>query len=103
MAVPFFILAGNLMTKGGISHRLVDFANSVIGRVHGGLAHVAVLSGMILAAVSGAAVASASALGSTLVPVLKKQYPPGYSSAVVASQNRPREARFRGSQRTFAC
>jgi tripartite ATP-independent transporter DctM subunit len=85
MAIPLFMLAGELMVSAGIMQRLIDFANSIIGRVHGGLAHVAIVSGMILAAVSGAAVASASALGSTLVPSMRKQYDTGYSSAVIAS------------------
>jgi tripartite ATP-independent transporter DctM subunit len=85
MAIPLFMLAGELMVQAGILQRLVDFANSLIGRVHGGLAHVTVLAGMILAAVSGAAVASASALGSTLVPALKKYYPEGYTSSVIAA------------------
>jgi tripartite ATP-independent transporter DctM subunit len=85
MAIPLFMLAGELMVCGGIMQRLIDFANSIIGRVHGGLAHVAIVSGMILAAVSGAAVASASALGSTLVPSMSKQYDTPYSSAVIAS------------------
>lgn len=85
MAIPLFMLAGELMVSAGIMQRLIDFANSIIGRVHGGLAHVAIVSGMILAAVSGAAVASASALGSTLVPSMSKQYDTGYSSAVIAS------------------
>ena len=85
MAIPLFMLAGELMVQVDILQRLVDFANSLIGRVHGGLAHVTVLAGMILAAVSGAAVASASALGSTLVPALKKHYPEGYTSSVIAA------------------
>ena len=85
MAIPLFMLAGELMVKSGIMDRLVTFANSLVGRVHGGLAHVTILSGMILAAVSGAAVASASALGSSLVPSLRKHYPDGYSSAIIAS------------------
>ncbi len=85
MAIPLFMLAGELMVSAGIMQRLIDFSNSIIGRVHGGLAHVAIISGMILAAVSGAAVASASALGSTLVPSMRKQYDTGYSSSVIAS------------------
>lgn len=85
MAIPLFMLAGELMVKAGIMDRLVAFANSLVGRVHGGLAHVTIISGMILASVSGAAVASASALGSSLVPALRKHYPDGYSSAVIAS------------------
>jgi len=85
MAIPLFMLAGELMVAAGIMQRLIDFANSIVGRVHGGLAHVTIVSGMILAAVSGAAVASASALGATLVPALRKNYEDGYSSAIIAS------------------
>lgn len=85
MAIPLFMLAGELMVKAGIMERLVAFSNSLVGRVHGGLAHVTIVAGMILAAVSGAAVACASALGSSLVPSLKKHYSAGYASAVIAS------------------
>jgi C4-dicarboxylate transporter DctM subunit len=85
MAIPLFMLAGELMVAAGIMQRLVDFANALIGRVHGGMAHVSILAGTILAAVSGAAVASASALGSILVPSMRKNYDDGYSSAVIAS------------------
>lgn len=85
MAIPLFMLAGELMVKAGIMERLIAFSNSLVGRVHGGLAHVTIVAGMILASVSGAAVASASALGSSLVPALKKHYSPGYATAVIAS------------------
>lgn len=85
MAIPLFMLAGELMVAAGIMQRLVEFANSIVGRIHGGMAHVTILSGMLLAAVSGAAVASASALGSTLVPLLRRNYDPGFSSALIAS------------------
>lgn len=85
MAIPLFMLAGELMVKAGIVDRLIGFANSLVGRVHGGVAHVTILAGTVFASVSGAAVASASALGSTLVPALRKSYPDGFSSAVVAS------------------
>lgn len=85
MAIPLFMLAGELMVRAGIMQRLVDFSNAVVGRLHGGLAHVAIVAGMMLAAVSGAAVASASALGATLVPAMRKTYDDGYSSAVIAS------------------
>lgn len=85
MAIPLFMLAGEIIVKAGIMDRLISFANSMVGRVHGGLAHVTILSGTILASVSGAAVASASALGSSLVPALRKHYDDGYSSAVIAS------------------
>lgn len=85
MAIPLFMLAGELMVKAGMMERLVTFANSLVGRVHGGLAHVTIIAGTILASVSGAAVASASALGSALVPALRKHYPDGYNCAVIAS------------------
>ncbi len=85
MTIPFFILAGELMMKAGIMERLIDLANSVVGRVRGGLAHVTVLAGMGLSTVSGAAVADASALGSTMIPSLRKVYGLGFSSAVVAA------------------
>lgn len=85
MSIPLFMIAGELMLKGGIMERLVDFANAFIGRMRGGLAQVAIISGAGLASVSGAAVADASALSSTLVPSLKKQYGLGFSTGVVAA------------------
>ena len=85
ISIPLFMVAGELMVEGGIMDRLVDFANSVVGRVHGGLAHVAVLTGALLASVSGSAVASASAIGSSMVPPLRKYYDDGYSRAVIAA------------------
>jgi tripartite ATP-independent transporter DctM subunit len=85
MAIPLFMLAGELMVKAGMMERLVIFANSLVGRVHGGLAHVTIIAGTILASVSGAAVASASALGSALVPSLRKHYPDSFNCAVIAS------------------
>lgn len=85
MAIPLFMLAGELMVKAGMMERLVAFANSLVGRVHGGLAHVTIIAGTILASVSGAAVASASALGSALVPALRKHYPDSFNCAVIAS------------------
>ena len=85
MSIPLFMVAGELMLKGGIMDRLVDFANAFIGRVRGGLAQVAIISGAGLASVSGAAVADASALSSTLVPSLRKQYGLGFSTGIVAA------------------
>jgi tripartite ATP-independent transporter DctM subunit len=85
MSIPFFILAGELMLKAGMMDRIIDLANAVVGRVRGGLAHVTMLSGLGLSTVSGAAVADASALGSTKIPSLRKVYGVGFSSAVVAA------------------
>lgn len=72
MAIPFFIYAGELMNQSGIAERLVRFAHSLLGRLRGGLGLVAVLSSTMFGAVSGSAVAGASAMGSTLVPIMKK-------------------------------
>ena len=85
MSIPLFMVAGELMLKGGIMVRLVDFANAFVGRMRGGLAQVAIVCGAGLSSVSGAAVADASALSSTLVPSLKKQYGLGFSTGLVAA------------------
>ncbi|WP_347309580.1 TRAP transporter large permease [Defluviimonas sp. SAOS-178_SWC] len=85
MSIPLFMVTGELMLKAGIMDRLVDFANAFVGRMRGGLAQVALLSGAGLASVSGAAVADASALSATLVPSLKKQYGLGFSTGIVAA------------------
>lgn len=76
MAIPFFILAGNLMTKGGISKRLVDLANSIVGGVRGGMALALVLASAFFAALSGSAPATVIAIGSMLYPeMVKMGYP----------------------------
>ena len=85
MSIPFFILAGELMLKAGMMERLIDLANTIVGRVRGGLGHVTMLAGLGLSTVSGAAVADASALGSTLIPSLRKHYGVGFSAAVCAA------------------
>lgn len=72
MAIPFFIYAGELMNQSGIAERLVRFAHSLLGRLRGGLGLVTVMSSTMFGAVSGSAVASASAMGSTLVPIMKR-------------------------------
>lgn len=85
MAIPFFMLAGELMIKAGIVERLIELANAFVGRVRGGLAHVTMLSGAGLATVSGTAVSDASALASILVPSLAKAYDRAFASAIVAA------------------
>lgn len=85
MSIPFFVLAGELMTKAGIMQRLIDLANAAIGQVKGGLAHVAMGAGLGLSTVSGAAVADASALGGTLLNPLSRYYSRGFSAAVIAA------------------
>src|SRR5438876_5337946 len=85
-AIPFFILAGNLMETGGISRRLVDFAKSLVGGVQGGLPMTCVLTCMIFAAVSGSSVATTFAIGSILIPALVKHgYPKNYAAALQAT------------------
>ncbi len=85
-AIPFFILAGNLMETGGISRRLVDFAKSIVGGVQGGLAATCVLTCMIFAAVSGSSVATTFAIGAILIPALVKHgYPRNYAAALQAT------------------
>ncbi|MBP1930144.1 TRAP transporter large permease [Ammoniphilus resinae] len=70
MAIPFFILAGNLMDKGGISQRLVNLANSFVGHMTGGLAMVAVLTSMFFASISGSSAATTAAVGAILIPAM---------------------------------
>jgi C4-dicarboxylate transporter, DctM subunit len=85
-AIPFFILAGNLMETGGISRRLVEFAKSLVGGVQGGLPMTCVLTCMIFAAVSGSSVATTFAIGAILIPALIKHgYPVTYAAALQAT------------------
>lgn len=85
-AVPFFILAGNLMGEGGISSRLVDFAKSIVGGVQGGLACTCILTCMIFAAVSGSSVATTFAIGAILIPsMVRHGYPVPFAAALQAS------------------
>jgi C4-dicarboxylate transporter, DctM subunit len=84
-AIPFFILAGNLMETGGISRRLVDFAKSIVGGVQGGLPMTCVLTCMIFAAVSGSSVATTFAIGAILIPALIRHgYPKPWAAALQA-------------------
>ena len=73
MAIPFFIYAGELMLRGGIADRLVQLANAAIGHIRGGLGLVNVLASMLFGGISGSAVADASALGSTLIPMMRRK------------------------------
>lgn len=85
MAIPFFMLAGELMIKAGIVERLIELANAFVGRVRGGLAHVTMISGAGLATVSGTAVSDASALSAILVPSLARAYDRPFATAIVAA------------------
>jgi len=86
LAIPFFILAGELMGAGGISRRLIEFSNLLIGRVRGGLALVNVLASTFFGGISGSAVADVSSIGTILIPMMKdKGYDADYSVAVTVT------------------
>jgi tripartite ATP-independent transporter DctM subunit len=88
MAIPFFILAGAIMEAGGMSRRLVDFANALFGFMRGGLANVNIGASMLFGGISGSAVADTSALGSVLIPAMEREgYPKVYAAAVTASSS----------------
>ncbi|WP_349360784.1 TRAP transporter large permease [Stappia sp.] len=88
MAIPFFMLAGEAMNRGGITLRLVRFSQALIGHVRGGLAQVNILSSMLFAGLSGSAVADTSALGSMLIPAMEKQgYTRKFAAAVTAASS----------------
>ena len=88
MAIPFFMLAGEMMNKGGITERLVEFSQALMGHLRGGLAHVNILSSMLFAGLSGSAVADTSALGSMLIPAMERQgYTRRFAAAVTAASS----------------
>jgi tripartite ATP-independent transporter DctM subunit len=83
LAIPFFILSGELMNKGGVAHRLVAFAKALVGFLPGGLALINVISAMLMGSVAGSAMASASAMGSILGPEMEKEgYSKGFGVAI---------------------
>ena len=86
IAVPLFILAGDLMQHGGMSRRLVGFANALIGHIHSGLAYVNVLACVFFAAISGSSPATVAAIGSNMIPEMEKVgYSRRFSGALTAS------------------
>ncbi|MBO8153873.1 TRAP transporter large permease [Thermovirga sp.] len=88
MAIPFFILVGNLMNRSGLTDRLIDFSRLLIGSVRGGLGYVNVVAGIILAGVNGSAAADASALGSILIPAMEKEgFPKAYAAGLTAGSS----------------
>ncbi len=88
MALPFFMLAGEIMNRGGITLRLVEFSQAFMGHLRGGLAHVNILSSILFAGLSGSAVADTSALGSTLIPAMEKNgYTRRFAAAITAASS----------------
>ena len=85
LTIPLFVLAGVLMDKGGISKRLINLADSMMGPVHGGLGYISVICALFFAAISGSGTATVAAMGSILIPAMVKQgYDAGFSSALSA-------------------
>ena len=86
MAVPFFMLAGAFMSSGGVTRRLVDFANALVGALAGGLALVVAVAGMFFAALSGSSAATTAAIGVAMIDEMEKRgYPKSFAAAVVAT------------------
>lgn len=86
MAMPFFILAGEIMNRSGITDRLTGFANAIVGHFRGGLAHSNMIASVIMAGMTGAAVAETAAFGNTMVPAMvKSKYPRPFACAVVVA------------------
>jgi C4-dicarboxylate transporter DctM subunit len=86
LAVPLFILAGELMNVGGVTDKLVRFSRALVGHITGGLGNVSVLANTIMAGMSGSSVADASATGSVMIPaMMKAKYPPELAAAIIAS------------------
>ncbi len=86
LAVPFFILAGELMNAGGLSKRIIDLARACFGHIPGGLGYVAIFAALLLASMSGSAIADTAALATLLIPMMREQkYPDGYSAGLIAS------------------
>jgi tripartite ATP-independent transporter DctM subunit len=88
LAVVFFFLAGELMNRGGVTRRLVDFSNALVGRIRGGLGHVNVVSSIFFSGITGSAVADTAAVGTIMIPsMVEKGYSRGFSAAITASSS----------------
>ena len=88
LAIPFFILSGEIMSQGGISRRLVEFSNALVGRVRGGLAQVNIIASMLFGGISGSAVADVSSIGAMLIPMMVKDgYDADFSVAVTVTSS----------------
>lgn len=88
MAMPLFILAGELMNRGGVTKALIDFSMALVGRLRGGLGHVNIMTSVFFAGISGSAIADAAALSNTLVPAMKERgYTETYAGAITAASS----------------
>ena len=88
LAIPFFIMAGDLLARSGLLDRMIDLARALIGPIRGGLAHVNVMASMLFGGVTGVSIADTAAIGRTLVPsMVREGYTPGFAAAVTASSS----------------
>ena len=88
LAIPFFIMAGDLLARSGLLDRMIDLARALIGPIRGGLAHVNVMASMLFGGVTGVSIADTAAIGRTLVPsMVREGYKPGFAAAVTASSS----------------
>lgn len=86
LALPYFILAGSIMSAGGLSKQLVDFARALVGHLQAGLAQASIVASMVFAGISGSSTADASAISSILIPTMKQSgYKPGFAAALIAT------------------
>ncbi|HLQ70166.1 MAG TPA: TRAP transporter large permease subunit, partial [Bacillota bacterium] len=86
VAIPLFILAGEIMAKGGISARLVNFSKIIVGPIPGGLALVIIISSVFFAALTGTAIAAAAAIGGMMIPTMMKEgYDKGFTTSLIAT------------------
>ena len=86
ITVPLFVLAGEIMNRGGVTRRLIEWSTAMVGHLRGSLSQVALMTNLIMAGISGSAVADATATGGILIPAMKKEgYKPGYAVAVIAA------------------
>ncbi|RFU96156.1 TRAP transporter large permease [Sphaerochaeta halotolerans] len=88
MAIPFFIIAGNIMTKADITYKIIDLSDSIVGQFKGGLGHVNILASMFFGGIQGSGIADASAIGGMLIPAMEKQgYEKDYAVAITAGSS----------------
>jgi len=86
VAVPLFVLAGEIMNQGGLTRRLIEWSTAMVGHLRGSLSQVAMTTNLVMAGISGSAVADATATGGMLIPAMKREgYHPGYAAAVIAA------------------
>lgn len=88
LSIPGFIIAGNLMNQGGLTDKIIDFCNHLLGHVRGGLSYVNISASMLFAGISGTAISDTASLGAVMIPAMKKEgYDSDFSCAITASSS----------------